>query len=215
MLEFLEKYSRNIFSSQWGEEGVCLEIARRLNLGPSSVACDIGSHNGSYCSNTALLIRDYGWSGTLIEANPDLYERCKSRYADNPKVTVINARVGPENVNSLVPDPCDLLSIDVDSCDYQIFQALTTKPQIVIIEIDSSMPLDRGGFNADGAASYREMVNLAYIKDYFLLAHTGNCIFIDEKYHHLFPEIDIDPLAFPERYFNPAVLSGDRTWLNR
>lgn len=37
----------------------------------------------------------------------------------------------------------------------------------------------------------------------------------DEKYHHLFPEINVDPLAHPERYFNPAVLTGDRRLLNR
>jgi hypothetical protein len=214
MLEFLEKYSRNIFSSQWGEEGVLIEIARRMNI-TQGVACEIGGADGLYCANTALLIRDYGWSGTFVESDLGAHHRCKRNWLGYPKVSSVLMRVGPENVNNIVPDPCDLLSIDVDGNDYAILNALQSRPKIVIVEIDSSIPLHIHGFNPEGAASFRAMTALGIAKHFRLLCHTGNLVFCDEQHGNLFPEIDVDPLQHPERYFNPAVLSGDRSWLNR
>ena len=46
------------------------------------------------------------------------------------------------------------------------------------------------------------MVILGSLKGYFLLCHTGNLIFIQHEYKHLFPEIVGNPLFDYKDYFD-------------
>lgn len=109
--------------------------------------------------------------------------------------------VNPSNVNAFVDEMCDVVSVDVDGIDYQIFQAMEAKPKVVIIEIDSSIPPDVDRFNSQGGAGYLPMVKLGIEKGYFLLCHTGNLVFVDKKYRKLFPEIKGDGLKNFHEYF--------------
>lgn len=210
MLSFLNQYAKNHFASQNGEEGILIEVLNRLEgafqIQAHGHAVEIGGHNGLYCSNTALLLRQRGWSGLFVEADYNLYLQCKDNWKHNPRVRSQCSRVDGKNINAFVDDSCDLLSLDTDGSDYQIFHGLLSKPKIVIVEIDSSIPPDTLGFNADGAAGYLEMVKLAQLRGYFVLCHTGNLVLVDEKYKALFPEIDRDPILESEHYFN-------RSWL--
>ena len=76
------------------------------------------------------------------------------------------------------------------------------RPKIVIVEINSSFGPEITGRKD----CYTEMVALAYAKDYFLLCHTGNLIFIDNKYRDLFPEIEGNGIFNSELYFNTSWL---------
>jgi hypothetical protein len=60
----------------------------------------------------------------------------------------------------------------------------------------------------DQGASYKTMVELGIEKGYFLLAHTGNLVFVDKQYRKLFPEIQGDGLKNADLYFN-------RSWLKQ
>lgn len=203
MIDFVNKYARNVHS-QNGEDGITLEVLRRIGLETGS-CCEIGGNDGRWMSNTALLI-ERGFSGAFVEADWDLYQKCVANWAHNPKVHCICSRVGADNVNAFVDDTCDVLSLDTDGSDFKIFEGLSARPKIVIVEVDSSIPPDVYAFNSDGGASYLAMLRLAYIKDYFLLCHTGNLILVDERYRHLFPEIIGDGLSNAELYFK-------RDWL--
>lgn len=207
MLTFYNKYAKNYFSSQNGEEGLIEEILKRIPIKEKN-AVEIGGNNGLWLSNTAWLIKEHGWSGKFVEADFDLWQQSCNNWKDNPKVKSQCSFVNEQNVNAFITDDTTLLSIDCDGVDYKIFKAMEAKPPVVIIEIDSSIPPGQDGFNHEGGASYLEMVKLAIEKGYFLLCHTGNLVLVDKKYKKLFPEIVGDPLIDHDLYFR-------RDWLKQ
>lgn len=204
MLDFLNKYAENVTYSQNGEEGLLIECLSRMKI-TTGHCVEIGANNGLWCSNTALLLKN-GWTGKMVEADFNLWKLCTENWKDNKKVVCQCSRVDKYNINAFVGKDCDVLSIDTDGQDYQLLMALKAKPKIVIVEIDSSIPPHDHRFNSEGGSGYKPMVELAKGKGYFLLAHTGNLVFVDEEYKELFPEITGDPLYNHEQYFNKSWL---------
>lgn len=217
MLDFLYKYRKDYMFSQNGEEGIIEECWRRLSgadhlmlwLMPKGHAVEIGAHNGRYCSNTARLLTS-GWAGLFVESDWNLYQECAANWESNdPKPRCQCSRVDGNNINAFVKEDCDLLSLDTDGGDYEIFQGLKARPKIVIMEIDSSIPPTQQGFNSDGGCSYWTGVELGIQKGYFLLCHTGNLVFVRDEYINLFAEVwGTHPLIDYERYFNRAWLKA-------
>lgn len=205
MLTFFKQYSKDIFASQNGEEGIILECIKRIGI-KQGHAVEIGANNGLWCSNTALLLKDHGWSGLMVEANFDLWRQCRDNWAGYENVRCQCSEVDKYNINAFVKENCVVFSTDTDGVDYEIFKGMRAKPTIAIVEIDSSHLPEEYRFNTDGGAGYRPMVELGIEKGYFLLCHTGNLIFIDDKYRSLFPEVEGDPLVNANLYFN-------RSWL--
>lgn len=207
MLAFLNQYAANHKFSQNGEEGILEECLLRIRDPRNDIHCvEIGGNDGLYCSNTAHLI-EQGAHGLFVEGDYDLYLKCKENWKDNPRVRAQCCYVDGNNINAFVDERCDVLSIDVDGVDYEIFKGLIARPKIVIVEIDSSILPDVEGFNSDGGASYRTMVELAIQKNYFVLCHTGNLVLIDLRYWALFAEVETtDPIFDSELYFNRAWL---------
>lgn len=206
MIDFVNRYADNHVYSQNGEEGILEEVLFRIRDPRLDVYCvEIGGHDGKFCSNTAHLI-DQGAHGKFVEADYGLYQKCTANWVHRKDVISICSRVGADNVNAFVDGSCDVLSLDTDGSDFKIFKALKAKPKVVIIEIDSSIdPETEGvssGFNADGGSGYTITLMLGIDKGYFLLAHTGNMIFVRGDFRHLFPEIIGDGLSNSELYFN-------------
>lgn len=170
----ITQYKKNISYSQFGEEGLLQEIIRRIK--PSLLyAVEFGGHDGYFCSNTALL-RDQGWQVNMYDIEPR-------------SSLVMKFEITPENVNSAVR-PCTVLSIDCDGPDYELWRAYNGKPDVVIIEINSSKDPDLDHYDKDTGANYSIMKKLGEEKGYFLLCHTGNMIFILNKHKKLFPDRD-------------------------
>ena len=199
MLTFYNKYAKNFFSSQNGEEGIVKECLFRMDI-QNGNCVEIGANNGVWLSNTALLLKE-GWTGKMVEAEHALYLQCVEYWKNYSTVKCQCSMVDKYNINAFVDDKTDVLSIDTDGKDYEIFKALKAKPKIIIIEIDSSIHPAENTFNKDGGAGYKPMVELAKEKGYFLLAHTGNLVLIDEQYRKLFPEVTGDPIYNHETYF--------------
>lgn len=206
MLSFLNKYARNVHSQE-GEDGIVEECLSRIPI-INRVCVEIGGNDGLWLSNTRHLI-EQGWTGTFVETEWGLYLKCEANWAHRSDVKCICSRVDGHNVNAFVSDKCDVLSMDTDGPDYEIFKGLKAKPRIVIVEIDSSIPPDSNEMNRDGAHGFKSMVELGTEKGYFLVAHTGNLIFVDEQYRDLFPEIVGNPLIDSETYFNRAWLNSE------
>lgn len=201
-MRLFDKYRADVYS-QTGEDGLLDEIFQRLKI-KNGKFVEFGAADGIFCSNTRLLLEN-GWSGKLIEADP---ARAKA-LIDNTlgkKVELYFGPVTPQNVNGLVPDDIDLLSIDVDNDDFHIWNAYKGKPAVVVIEVNSSIAPPEIVIPGNRGASYSAMVMLGLSKGYFLLAHKGNCIFVLRGYHNLFPEIEADPAENPQLYF-------DKSWL--
>ena len=147
LLQSLAASERSWFS-QHGEDGVVEFLLQRIPVQHGFVV-EFGAHDGVSMSNSRHWIHHRAWSGFLIEGNPDLYRKLKVLYADNPRVGTREAFVTPENVDALfreggVPHDFELLSIDIDSIDYQVWEGLTEfQPKIVIVEFNSMIPPDR------------------------------------------------------------------------
>lgn len=206
MITFYNKYAANKVYSQNGEEGILLEVLKRLKI-DKGTCIEIGGHNGKYLSNTALLI-DNGWSGKFVEADYDLWQACCNNWKGNENVKAVCSFVSEANINAFVDDECDVLSIDTDGKDYEILKALKAKPKVVIIEIDSSIPPDADIFNREGGAGYLPMAKLAIEKGYFLLCHTGNLVLVDKQFKKLFPEIKGDGIKNADEYFKTDWLKA-------
>lgn len=231
MLPFAKKYA-SITYSQNGEDGLIAECLRRLDI-KRGICCEFGAADGKQFSNTALLI-DQGWTGVMIEADTELYSKCRDAYRDNAHVIVSASIVSPANVNYLVPKETSVLSIDIEESCYKVWEALEHKPAIVIIEINSDLRPDVDHVSAQKGANYSAMVKLGLKKGYALICHVGNLIFINMEYlpdfKGTFPElfeisspagdaeiVFIDPLENIEKYFDTSWLpeGTPRPWENR
>jgi hypothetical protein len=138
----LAAYELSVFS-QNGEDGVLQELCRRLPVPHSFV--EFGIESGAE-GNCVLLSDIFGWSGLFIEQNSESFEQLQRKYAYNPRVKTLNAKVTPQNIDSLfeaaeVPTELGILSIDIDGNDYWVWEAITGyRPIILVIEFNSGVP---------------------------------------------------------------------------
>jgi hypothetical protein len=170
--------------SQNEEDGVLLALLERAGWGQSRFV-EIGS--GKSGGNAAGLAHECGWGGLMVELSERSVEGARKKFAANRGVTVVGARVMPDNVNALLVEhgyggEVDLLSIDIDSYDYWVLEALTaTSPRILVLEYNAlfgaerrvTIPLDQAldatpkGYNG---ASLAALADLASRKGYRLVA---------------------------------------------
>jgi hypothetical protein len=188
MLTFIKEYSRNFFS-QNGEDGVINEICKRIKL--SGVAIEFGGHDGYFCSNVRLLAEWDKWKILQYDIDPGNAE-------------VIEKAITDENINDL--PTCQLMSIDIDGNDFNVWKGLKSTPDVIIIEINSGLRPMEDFFHPSHGSNYSQMVKLGIEKGYFLIGHTGNLIFVLNKYRDLFPEIEGDGLSNYWLYFNSSWL---------
>lgn len=202
MLDFVKQYGSNIYS-QNGEDGIIAECLQRMEI-ETGVCAEFGAADGIFCSNTYKLLKQ-GWKGIMIEFDKELFEKMDINMDDLNCITHHQA-VTPYNINQLLFKELDVLSIDTDSDnDFYSWKAYTGTAKIVVIEINSSKEPMQDYLNE--GASYITMVQLGMTKDYFLLCHTGNLVFVLNKYRVLFPELNgHHPLLDFEDYFNDSWL---------
>lgn len=188
MIAFTQKYKSGQYS-QNGEAGIIDECLRRIDPVIHN-AVEFGAPNRTYCSNIYHLD---GFNKYFYDLNPN------DEHVTTKEIT-------PGNVNEL--PACSVLSIDIDGNDYNVWKAYKRTPNIVIIEINSSIkPTEDGPVSDPGfGTAYKPMVELGISKGYFLLCHTGNLIFILNGHRKLFPEIVGDGISNYNDYFNPQWL---------
>lgn len=208
----LSKFKLNYYSMM-GEDGIIEEIFYRLNIKGGWVV-EFGAADGKLLSNTyRLFSENKNFHAVLIEAEtkdiPDL-KKVEAKFA--PRVVAIQAMVMPEGESSLdsilgktpIPKDFELLSVDVDSIDYQIWQGVKIyKPKVVVIEINSKIPalvpLVHGESEVIGT-SFMSMLTLGIKKGYTCVCHNGNMFFVRDD---LMPKIHLRKkyLKHPEKLF--------------
>lgn len=132
--------------SQNGEDGIIAWLLAQVGA-PQRTFVEFGIEDGSEC-NTANLSRTFGWTGLLLEADPDSAERARAFYARFPGVRIVRTEVTPENIDALLrehaPSDVDLLSLDIDGNDYWVWRALTAiEPRVVAIEYNATFGPER------------------------------------------------------------------------
>ncbi len=222
----LQQYRSNVYS-QNGEDGVIREVLRRLEI-DTGWFCEFGAWDGRYGSNTYALLRR-GWRGVMIEGEPTRFlalQRTAGRY---PKQLIaiqeyVSPNPGPCSLDDMlaathIPNDFEILSIDVDGCDYHIFESLTAfNPLVIIIEIDSSIPPGVEKVHSDSSpmTSFTSMLRLGQRKGYELVCHTGNMVFVrSDRVNRL--NLPLTEAEQPERLFTwdwvePTLLD---TWLRK
>jgi hypothetical protein len=198
----LEPYRSNV-TSQNGEDGI---IARIFDvIGTANRWCvEFGAWDGKLHSNTWTLIRKEGWTGVLIEGEPDRFRDLQQTYADcRERTHLMQCFVGLEPGRRLddlllraqTPEDCDLVSIDIDGNDWHIWNSLTRfRPKVVVIECNPSIANDiyfvqDYGPSVHHGASMLALVELGKSKGYELVASTGvNGVFVRAE---LFPAFAI------------------------
>lgn len=209
------QYFNRAITSQGGEDGIILEIFKRIKT-KNKFCIEFGTYDGYEYSNTWNLIINHNWRAVLIEPNSKNFKIVKKRYEKTKRVMCLNEYVYHEGKNKLdnllkltkAPKNFDLLSIDVDGNDYHIWNTLALyRPRVVIIENNPTMPpniyfIGPPG-NTDIGSSARAIVKLAEKKGYELIAHTGNnCIFIVKEE---FNKLKVKPVKLEEIFDYDSV----------
>lgn len=172
---------------QCGEQGLLVAIAEKLGLS-SGLCVEIGAGDGQELPLSCQRLIDKGWDATVVERNKLALESLRKVFAKAPKVRILDTKATTENIGSFVPRDTEILTIDVDSTDYFLWQALATRPQIVMVEHhnlgDVRMtddepfvpPYALGMHDEDGGviqANYLALDRLAHGKGYSLIARTS------------------------------------------
>jgi hypothetical protein len=193
--EFYEKYKKDIFS-QNGEDGIIEELRKRLDIN-SGWMCEFGAWDGKHLSNTFKLIKDYNFNAVFIESESERYKDLLKTVTEYPSIIPINEFVSYkiEDSNSLdkilsrtqIPIDFFLLSIDIDSYDYQVWKSVEKyKPILVVIEINSSISPDNENHihqpDKMQGSGFLPTLNLGTEKGYNFICHTGNMIFMRKDY---------------------------------
>lgn len=126
--------------SQRGHDGIIKKIMEELNI-KKGFFIEFGGWDGIHLSNCRNLY-DNGWDGCFIEADTEKYKELVNNYKDS-NIICLNNYIFPssgegDTIDSLyekyMNKEIDLLSIDIDGRDYEIFENLEIKPKLIIIE---------------------------------------------------------------------------------
>ena len=199
--------------SQNEEDGVLLALLAHAGWG-SCRFVEIGS--GKSGGNSAGLAHECGWSGLLVELSERSVDLARAKFAGQRGVTAVAARVTPANVNELLAQhgygtDVDVLSIDIDSYDYWILEALAVTPRILVMEYnalfgperrvtippDQSLELTPKGYNG---ASLAALTALAARKGYRLVTCENAGVNAFYLRHDVAPEV---PEVTPAEAFKP------------
>jgi hypothetical protein len=207
-LKFVDEAGTFNTYSQFGEDAVTSLAFNRLGITRGFVV-EFGAGDGLHLSNTALYWRERAWPALLIEPDPERYESLLRRSRDY-SVRLHNAYVRPygdDTIDSFLwnNEDVDFMSIDVDDCEYQIFENMEARPKLVLIEFNPTMPHHLeivGDIGSSLQSSPLALVSLAERKGYKLLSITGcNCLFVREdcfkpfeKYNTRYEDL-VDPNA--------------------
>ena len=217
------QYAKNVYS-QNGEDGIIEQILKLLRIQNSadSWCVEFGAWDGKHLSNTFNLVNQ-GWSSVMIEGDHAKFETLTQTAKDFKNMHIIEAYVSQYDTedNSLdkllnttpIPNSFELLSIDVDSYDSDIWETLRDySAKVVVIEINGSVPpgiywrhKDTPIDSISIGTTFSEMLNIAKEKEYTLVSQPGNCIFVKND---LLPLLNMPPdlIQFPELLFAKEFL---------
>lgn len=172
-LVVLKKFENSVHS-QNGEDGILGKICECMDA-PSKYFVDLGAGDGYFMSHTWYL-REKGWKGLLLDAENE-----------NPSINLHKEWITAENVNDLlqkyhVPHEFDLLSIDLHSNDFYIWQAMSEdfRPRFIVINYNANFsaeydkvivynPMQNWDYTNYYGASSLALFNLARKKGYSLV----------------------------------------------
>jgi hypothetical protein len=216
--------------SQSDEDGIIFEIFKRIGT-TNKTFIEFGAETGQ--ENNSRFLLESGWNGLWIEGNSSyipglLYSGAP--FQSNGKLQILESYVNPDNINKLIKGSnirgeIDFLSIDIDSIDYYVFDAITeVNPRVIALEHNSNfgptakyvMPLDLNyrwdHSNPDdnqNGASISSLEELAMKKNYQLVGcglFSPNGFYVRKDLLSSKNGYDLFPyLKTTEILFNPSI----------
>lgn len=204
---------KNKVTSQNGEDGIVLKIFEIIGT-KNKWCCEFGAWDGMHFSNTYNLIKNLGWTGVLIEANTSRCDQIATNLA-GCEIHIVNKYVGFTPTDSLdtylaetaCPKDIDFISIDIDGCDYHVWDSLSVyRPRVVLIEFNPSIPNDvffvqERDMTVNKSSSLLAITELAKSKGYELVCALNNDAFFVPA--ELFAKFGIEDNS-PDAMFYPA-----------
>ncbi len=132
--------------SQNDEDGIIKEIFKRIGT-TNKIFVEFGVGDGLENNTLALLYED--WKGLWIDASETAVNMIKDNLENTIKsgsLKVIHSLVTRDNINKLIEDninfeEIDLISIDIDGNDFQVFSSIKcVNPRVIVIEYNSKFP---------------------------------------------------------------------------
>jgi hypothetical protein len=201
-------------TSQHGEDGVIEAVFDRIGV-DSRTCVEFGAYDLVSLSNVYPLWSS-GWRTLLIEADPARFAKLEADYAAHrarapSDVQLANRLVAPSGSDSLdrilqqygFPAEPDLLSIDVDGLELQLWRGLEQfRPRLVVVEYNPTIPphIELIGGDRVGSSA-RALHRLGNEKGYSLVACIGwNAFFVDQEHGHHFTDTDDLDALFDSSY---------------
>lgn len=186
--EHFREFAHDIYS-QNGEDGIIAELLKRLGVMDANRkkwCVEFGAWDGVHLSNTCNLIRNHGFRAVLIEADTERYAQLCQNFPSE-EITKVNRLVsltGDDRLEAIfketdLPADFDFLSIDIDGCDYHVWQSMESyQPKLVIIEFNGTIPVDvpyiqPADFNVQHGNGVKAIDNLANAKGYTTVCILG------------------------------------------
>jgi hypothetical protein len=213
--------------SQNDEDGIIQEIFTRIGA-EAETFVEFGVGNG-FQNNTRLLLYR-GWKGLWIESAADSCRKIRENFKaelSSGQLLLLNELVTKDNIQQLIESAnlgsIDLLSIDIDGNDYWIWDTLTVKPRVLVVEYNAKFhPPTRWvmEYNAQHrwndsdyqGASLQSLTDLAAKKGYQLVGCClagVNAFFVrDDLVKDRFAQNDACALYNPPRYYLKHFLSS-------
>ena len=212
----INKYEQILTNSENGEDGVLDYIFKKIGT-LNKYYVEFGAWDGKAGSNTHYFNEKLNWSGLLMEG--DKNKVMSINESERNRINIHCEWVTSDNVNNLflkynVPYKFDLLSIDIDSYDYYVWESLNYEPNVVIVETHPGLPnevplgiikgtppnVSRGYFGANLLAFYKLAKKKGYM---FVTTVRWNAIFVKNE---LFNKLEMDEISESEcinKYFKP------------
>lgn len=158
----------NVASQNEGD-GILLALLALAGT-PTGRFVDIGS--GISGGATAVLARELGWSGLMVDGNAEHVAIAQHRF-DASRVRVVHSFVTAENINPLLAKhgcegDVDVLALDIDGNDYWIWKAIEVcRPRIAVIEYNPFLGLGRA-VSVPYAADFRRQALSGLLRKHYL-----------------------------------------------
>lgn len=227
MQSWLPKKLKNVFS-QFGEDSILEAIFNEIPMNESGIrtCVEFGAWDGLHLSNSANLVKNHNWHGVFIESDKNRFEELSQNYKSDD-VSCIQAMVNFEGDNSLdqilarttSPVDLDLISIDIDGCDYWILESIKIYlPKVFIVEFNPTISnsvdyVQPRNLHISQGSSLKAITRLGKEKGYELIATTLTNAFLvkhELASRFLTTEKSIDDF-YKSKYQNSIWTSYDGT----
>ena len=199
--------------SQTDEDGITLEILRRIDCLKNGTYGEYGVGNGT--ENNTLVLAALGWRGFWVGGEtllPNINQGRGNKFCYvKDWITLDNiVKITSRCLQQIERDTIDVISMDLDGNDIHLIRALLAtglRPKLFIAEYNAKFPppiefeivydskhiWDGDDYFGASLTSLNKLFNKYNYRLICCNSHTGsNAFFIDQKFSHSFDDVPMD-----------------------